>query len=70
MSRAGARASCNGCIHLRRMAFAGMACHYILDTGNPRGCPAERCGRKMTRRQYNALSASERKKVLADGDDI
>ena len=38
---------CAGCAHYRRLADHGgndfHACHYILDTGHMRGCPASDC---------------------------
>lgn len=43
------RTSCRGCIHRRGLGGKGSkytVCHYILDTGSPRGCPADRCTRK------------------------
>lgn len=40
------RASCRGCIYYR--PFAGNPgslkyCNYLLDTGEVRGCPADKC---------------------------
>lgn len=61
------RASCKGCIHHRNISgVVGYGCHYCIDTGELRGCPADKCNKKMTRRKYRALSDSERKKVLQD----
>ncbi len=39
------RETCKGCVHYR--AFGSdhheKCCHYIIDTGEPRGCPAKKC---------------------------
>lgn len=41
------RRTCNGCIHRRPISTNHVtACHYILDTGEPRGCPPENCTKK------------------------
>ncbi|MGN0608960.1 MAG: hypothetical protein ACI4J6_07120 [Oscillospiraceae bacterium] len=48
------RTSCKGCIHYR--TFDGHTkngkrnCHYILDTGEPRGYPASSCTKKEPHR--------------------
>lgn len=64
------RPSCKGYIHNIGDNSKFKYCHYMIHTGEPRGCSAENRNKKMTRRQYNALSDSERKKVLQDGWDI
>ena len=34
---------CRGCYY-RRLFYGGYtACHYMIDTGKPRGCPPEQC---------------------------
>jgi hypothetical protein len=44
------RTSCKGCGHYR--TYSGnytkgeRGCHYLLDTGEPRGCPVENCTKK------------------------
>ena len=47
------RASCQGCIYHRRLWDHGTPvpkiCHYLLDTGNPRPCPAWACTCKETK---------------------
>lgn len=38
------RKSCAGCIYRRGIGSRGdryKVCHYCIDTGMPRGCPAE-----------------------------
>lgn len=50
------RASCQSCIYRRGIGALGSkytVCHYLLDTGKPRGCPAERCDKKRIRRYSN-----------------
>ena len=42
------RKSCKGCVHHRKIDYFQMACHYMLDTGFPRGCPADKCTKKDT----------------------
>ena len=48
LSGANKRASCKGCVYRRPLGSNGSytVCHYFLDTGKPRGCPAENCSRK------------------------
>lgn len=52
------RTSCKGCIHLKPLTSNvnnGLYCHYILDTGEPRGCPVENCT-KYTDKEENEMS--------------
>lgn len=46
------KTSCTGCTYWRRFQGSGenliRACHYLLDTGHMRGCPADHCTRKTT----------------------
>lgn len=48
-----ARKSCRGCVY-RRPIGGGKdnykVCHYLHDTGKPRGCPADHCNKKTVRR--------------------
>lgn len=53
------RKTCRGCKYNRAKnsnIYAEKICHYCLDTGIPRGCPASDCTRK---------EAKKRKKVAA-----
>lgn len=37
---------CKGCMHRRSLSGTQMkdgACHYLIDTDEPRGCSAEEC---------------------------
>lgn len=43
-----ARKTCKGCKYLRSAANAGgeggeQICHYLIDTDEQRGCPADQC---------------------------
>lgn len=43
------RGTCKGCIYHRQVGGANRGeyiCHYMLDTGKKRGCPAGRCNKK------------------------
>lgn len=48
------RKSCRGCVHYRRLWDHGtpvpMVCHYMLDTGKARPCPAAECTVKAAER--------------------
>ncbi len=47
------RESCAGCIYRRGIGSRGdryKVCHYCIDTGMPRGCPAAKCTRKKVAR--------------------
>ncbi len=41
------RETCKGCVHHRALGSDRheKCCHYIIDTGEPRGCPAKKCTR-------------------------
>ena len=41
---------CRGCVYRRPIGNLGsyQACHYMHDTGEPRGCPPEKCDKKKT----------------------
>ena len=47
------RASCRGCVHYRGTSTSEFdkCCHYLLDTGERRPCPAESCTVKTTGRR-------------------
>ena len=43
------RESCDGCKYRRVLGRDGAkykVCNYMCDTGEPRGCPADRCTKK------------------------
>lgn len=40
--------TCKGCIYWRRIGDgSSYVCHFLLDTDEPRGCPAEGCTRRQ-----------------------
>lgn len=43
--------NCKGCIYWRSASDTNgkviKLCHYLLDTGEKRGCPADKCTRKV-----------------------
>lgn len=43
--------NCKGCIYWRSASDTNgkviKLCHYLLDTGERRGCPADKCTRKV-----------------------
>jgi len=72
------RKSCIGCRHYRSLSGGGewhkanskvaKGCHYLLDTGEPRGCPAAHCTRydpakespaELTARKQHAIVSAE-----------
>ena len=61
------RPSCDDCFYLRRIVhgFDFFCCHYILLTGEPRGCPAEHC----TRHRHTDVPREKRHFVPADLSD-
>lgn len=42
------RKLCVGCVHYRpiKKISGAPACHYIIDAGEPRGCPPDRCDKR------------------------
>ena len=47
--------TCRGCVYYRSLSESSRGkpyCNYILDTGEPRGCPAENCEKKITMEEY------------------
>lgn len=53
-------AYCDGCIYWRLLSSRNRhpgslrVCHFLLDTGNQRGCSAEDCTKKTTIGRVNA----------------
>jgi len=43
---------CEGCHYWRKFDAASYACHYCLDTGEPRGGRAENCTKYVTDSEY------------------
>ena len=47
------RTSCKGSLYRRPIGsnLHYTICHYLLDTGRPRGCPVDQCDKKILRRR-------------------
>lgn len=58
--------SCKGCYYWRPSASYSKKtlkiCHYMLDTGEPRNCPAEKCNKKETGYEHNQSPTKKEKK--------
>ncbi len=69
---------CKGCVYWRSISSSSstyQVCHYLLDTGNPRGCePGERCikRREKPRRSGNSIRGKEKNFVfsLAESEEM
>ena len=48
-----ARSSCKGCLYRRPIGsnHRYTICHYMIDTGEMRGCPADTCDKKVLRKR-------------------
>ena len=48
--------TCKGCVYYRPLSESNNRgkpyCNYILDTGEPRGCPTENCDKKISMEEY------------------
>lgn len=56
--------TCKGCVYYRSLSESGRGkpyCNYILDTGEPRGCPAENCDKKTSLEEYMKKITNEQK---------
>lgn len=61
------RKSCKGCIYRRSLGTTNPnfnVCHYLYDTGEPRGCPADKCTKKITQAQ---LMEQRKKEAVENG---
>lgn len=55
---------CKGCAHNRSETGSRGGeeiCHYILDTGEPRGCLPENCNKRITRLPPRPIPVSQTK---------
>lgn len=65
--------SCKGCIYWRFAAHTSSRglkiCHYLLDTGEKRGCPSENCAHytkaKRRKQKAEAVTMAEEKVLLS-----
>lgn len=48
------RETCEGCIYYRPLAHmdADRVCHFMIDTGEKRGCPAAECTRYRKEKEH------------------
>lgn len=57
--------TCVGCAYYRPLYDNGESyCNYILDTGEPRGCPAENCKKKISMEVYMKKITQEQKQEI------
>ena len=58
--------TCVGCAHYRPLYDnrGESYCNYILDTGEPRGCPAENCKKKISMEDYMKKITQEQKQEI------
>ena len=58
--------TCVGCAHFRPLYDnrGESYCNYILDTGEPRGCPAENCKKKTSMEEYMKKITQEQKQEI------
>ena len=60
--------TCKGCVYYRPLSESNNRgkpyCNYILDTGEPRDCPAENCDKKLTKEEAMKKLTSEDKQEI------
>ena len=60
--------SCKGCVYYRSLSenspYLQHYCNYLLDTGEPRRCPAENCKKKLTLEEAMKKLTSEDKQEI------
>ena len=60
--------TCNGCVYYRSLSENSPNlqhyCNYLLDTGEPRRCPAENCEKKLTLEEAMKKLTSEDKQEI------
>lgn len=58
--------TCAGCAYYRPLYDnrGESYCNYILDTGEPRGCPAENCNKKISMEEYMKRLTQEQKQEI------
>lgn len=58
--------TCVGCAYYRPLYdnIGESYCNYILDTGEPRGCPAENCKKKISMEEYMKRLTQEQKQEI------
>lgn len=60
--------TCKGCVYYRSLSESSPNlqpyCNYLLDTGEPRDCPAENCDKKLTKEEAMKKLTSEDKQEI------
>ena len=61
--------TCRGCVYYRSLSENSPNlqpyCNYLLDTGEPRGCPAENCKKKLTLEEaMKRLTHEEKQEII------
>lgn len=60
--------TCKGCVYYRPLSESSRGkpyCNYILDTGEPRRCPAENCDKKLTLEEaMKKLTHEEKQEII------
>lgn len=59
---------CKGCVYYRSLSENSPNlqpyCNYLLDTGEPRGCPAKNCNKKISMEEYMKRLTQEQKQEI------
>lgn len=61
---------CVGCYYYRSLdgsSHGAKACHYLLETGNTRGCSPEKCVRKISKEEFEMrkLTETDKRNIVA-----
>ena len=60
--------TCKGCVYYRSLSENSPNlqpyCNYLLDTGEPRGCPAKNCNKKISMEEYMKRLTQEQKQEI------
>ena len=60
---------CKGCVYYRSLSENSPNlqpyCNYLLDTGEPRGCPAKNCNKKISMEEYmKRLTQDDKQEII------
>ncbi len=61
--------TCKGCVYYRSLSESSPNlqpyCNYLLDTGEPRDCPAENCDKKLTKEEaMKKLTQDDKQEII------
>ena len=61
--------TCRGCVYYRSLSENSPNlqpyCNYLLDTGEPRGCPAKNCNKKISMEEYmKRLTQDDKQEII------